>query len=44
MKVFEDLIRGIETGQLAHDFPIDGERMLSDLKGSPVLLVFWKTL
>lgn len=44
MKVFEDLTKGIKAGQPAHDIPIDGERTLSDLKGSPFLLVFWKTL
>jgi hypothetical protein len=45
MKVFEDLTKGIEAGQPACDFPIDaGGRMLSDSKGSPILLVFWKTL
>ncbi len=44
MKVFEDQTNVIEVGQKAADFQIDGDRCLSDLKGSPVFLVFWKTL
>jgi hypothetical protein len=44
MKVFEDLTTGLEVGKPALDFRLTGDCMLSDLKGSPILLVFWKTL
>ncbi len=44
MKVLDNLTQGLEVGKPASDFRIDGDLMLSDLKVSPILLVFWKTL
>jgi hypothetical protein len=44
MKVFDDLTTGLEVGKLGLDFHLTSDRKLSDLKGSPILLVFWKTL
>ena len=44
MKVFDDLAKGLEVGQAAYNFPIPNDRMLFDLKGTPIFLIFWKTL
>jgi hypothetical protein len=44
MKVFENQEKGLEVGQEAGNFPIEGNHSLSNLKGSVILLVFWKTL
>jgi len=44
MKVFKDQSRTLEVGQEAEDFRIGNDLCLSDLKGSPIFLVFWKTL
>ncbi len=44
MKVFEDQLRKLEVGQEAADFQTGDHLSLSDFKGSPVFLVFWKTL
>ncbi len=44
MKVFEDQARTLEVGQKAENFHIRDNLSLSDLKGSPIFLVFWKTL
>ena len=44
MRIFEDQSRKIEIGQEAVDFPIGNDLFLSNLKGSLIFLVFWKTL
>jgi len=44
MKVFEEQIKRLEVGQKAEDFSIGNKLSLSNLKGSPIFLVFWKTL
>jgi peroxiredoxin len=44
MKVFENLAEHLKVGQWAEDFSVSNDLSLSDLKGSPILLVFWKTL
>lgn len=44
MKVFEDGIEKLEVGQKAENFHIGNNQFLSNLEGSPILLVFWKTL
>jgi hypothetical protein len=44
MKIFDDQSRTLEVGQEAVDFPIDDGSYLSDLKGAPIFLVFWKAL
>jgi len=44
MKVFENLTGNLKVGQEADDFPVGNNLFLSNLKGSPIFLVFWKTL
>jgi hypothetical protein len=44
MKVFDNQTNMLKNGQRAEDFPISGHISLSNLEGSPILLVFWKTL
>lgn len=44
MRVFEEQTRKIEVGQEAEDFPVGNDLFLSNLKGSLIFLVFWKTL
>ncbi len=44
MKVFEGLAKKQGIGQMARDFSLGGDSSLSNSKGSPILLVFWKTL
>jgi hypothetical protein len=44
MKVFEEHVSTFKEGNEVDDFPINGKLSLSDLKGNPILLVFWKTL
>ena len=44
MRIFEDQSRKIEVGQEAENFPIGNDLFLSNLKGSRIFLVFWKTL
>jgi len=44
MKVFEDQTKKLDINQEAEDFPVGNNLFLSNLKGSPIFLVFWKTL
>ncbi len=44
MKVFEEQTKKLEVGQEAEDFLIGNDLFLSNLKGSLIFLVFWKTL
>ena len=44
MKVFENLTKKLEVGQEAENFQVGENQSLSDLKGSVILLVYWKTL
>jgi len=44
MKIFENPTERLELGQEAKNFPVGENQSLSDLKGSAILLVFWKTL
>jgi len=44
MRIFEEQTRKVEVGQEAEDFPVGNDLFLSNLKGSPIFLVFWKTL
>jgi hypothetical protein len=44
LEVFKDQIKNLEVGQEAEAFPINDHLSLLDLKGSPIFLVFWKTL
>jgi hypothetical protein len=44
MKVLENQTEHLKVGQWAEDLPISINLSLSDLKWSPILLVFWKTL
>jgi hypothetical protein len=44
MKVFKDGSQKLDVGQRAEDFPIGGKSFLSNLKESPIFLVFWKTV
>lgn len=44
MKVSEEQTKKLEVGQEAEDFTIGDDLSLSDLKGSPIFLVFWNTL
>jgi len=44
LKVFEGKTKKLKAGQEAEDFSIGNDLFLSDLKGSPIFLVFWKTL
>ena len=44
MKAFEDQAGKLKVGQKAEDFVITANQSLSDLKGHPIFLVFWKTL
>jgi hypothetical protein len=44
MKVFEDQTKKLEVGQEVEDFSIGNDLFLSNSKGSPIFLVFWKTL
>ncbi len=44
MKVFKDQLRKPEVDQEAQDFRTGDHSRLSDFKGSPILLLFWKTL
>jgi len=44
MKVFKEQSKRLEVSQKAEDFPIGNKLSLSNLKGSPIFLVFWKTL
>jgi len=44
MKVFDDQSGKLEIGQEAVDFPVTEDSSSADLKGSPIFLVFWKTL
>jgi len=43
LKVFDEQTNGIGVGQKVGDFRVGGH-CLSDLEGSPLLFVFWKTL
>ncbi len=44
MRVFEDQTQKLEVGQEAEDFPIGNDLFPSNLKGSPIFLIFWRTL
>ena len=44
MKIFEEQENRLKVGQEPDDFPIGNDLFLSKLKGSPIFLVFWKTL
>jgi hypothetical protein len=44
MKIFEQQGNRLKVGQEPDDFPIGNDLFLSKLKGSPIFLVFWKTL
>ena len=44
MKIFDDLAQKPGIGYMARDFSLGDDSLLSNLKGSPILLVFWKTL
>ena len=44
MRIFVEQTRKIEVGREAEDFSIGNDLFLSDLKGSPIFLVFWNTL
>jgi len=44
MKVFEERMNRLKVEQEPEDFPINDNLSLSDLKGCPIFLVFWKTL
>ena len=44
MKVFEGQTKKLEIGEEAEDFTVDNDLFLSDLRGSPIFLIFWKTL
>ena len=44
MKVFEEHVSRFKEGNEVDDIPINDKLSLSDLKGYPILLVFWKTL
>ncbi len=44
MKVFEDQTGNLRVGQEVEDFSIDNDLSLSNFKGTPIFLVFWKTL
>jgi hypothetical protein len=44
LKVFEEQENRVIVGQEAEDFPVKDNLSLSDFRGQPILLVFWKTL
>ena len=44
MKVFEAQTKRIGIGRKAENVLISSDLSLSNVKGSPIFLVFWKTL
>lgn len=46
MKVFDNQTGSLKVGHKVKDFPIDIDKdlSLSNVKGSPIFLVFWKTI
>jgi peroxiredoxin len=44
MKVFEEQANRLKVGQQANNIPLNENLYLSNFKGHPILLVFWKTL
>ena len=44
MKVFEEQTEKLEIGKEAEDFTVGNDLFLSDLRGSPIFLIFWKAL
>jgi hypothetical protein len=44
LKVFEGQTKKLKGGQEAEDFPIGNDLFLSNLRGYPIFLIFWKTL
>jgi len=44
MKVFENQTGSLKVGQKIEDFSINKDLSLSNFKGSPIFLVFWKAL
>jgi hypothetical protein len=44
MKIFDEQADRLKVGQEVEDFPIGDNLYLTELKGTPIFLVFWKTL
>jgi len=44
MKVFQEQTNQLKVGQEVEDFLVSDNLLLSDLRGSPIFLVLWKTL
>jgi peroxiredoxin len=44
MKVFEEQVNRLKVGQEADSISLDENLYLSNFRGHPILLVFWKTL
>ncbi len=44
MKIFDEQTYRLKVEQEVEDFSIDNDLSLSNFKGSPIFLVFWKTL
>jgi len=44
LKVFEGQTRKLKVGEEAEDSPVGNDLFLSNLRGSPIFLIFWKTL
>jgi hypothetical protein len=44
VKVFEGQTKKLEIGKEAEDFTVGNDLFLSDLRGSPIFLIFWKAL
>ncbi len=44
MKVFEEQVNRLRVGQESDNIPLSESLYLSNFKGHPILLVFWKTL
>jgi hypothetical protein len=44
MKIFEEQANRLKVGQEAEAFSLNEKLPLSNFRGHPILLVFWKTL
>ena len=44
MKVFEEQVNSLKVGQEADNISLNENLYLSNFRGQPILLVFWKTL
>jgi hypothetical protein len=44
MKIFEELMNRLKVGQETDDISLNEKLHLSNFRGHPILLVFWKTL